>query len=215
MTQTLTTETVKLWRRNAEVTADETDEHDTEHIAAKAILALTAEILANREAQPVEWGSPKTVGQMIGQLQTLDPSMETTALLRMPADILDGNAVRRVPITISFEKLDGQWLAPYKGDGRKVLAFWAKADHREEEERGEPFTAPQSPSYPERLPCPVHLLPGLKLGKGIPTKTLLEALARRAECNKEMEAMTPEERAVHDARVEAFKALLPQPAPEI
>ncbi|CAI0754793.1 hypothetical protein [Serratia grimesii] len=50
---TLTTETVKLWRRNAEITADETDEHDTEHIAAKAILALTAEILANREAQPV------------------------------------------------------------------------------------------------------------------------------------------------------------------
>jgi hypothetical protein len=53
MTQTLTTETVKLWRRNAEITADETAEHDPEHIAAKAILALTAEILANREAQPV------------------------------------------------------------------------------------------------------------------------------------------------------------------
>jgi hypothetical protein len=43
---------------------------------------------ANRGAQPVVWGSPKTVGQLIGQLQTLDPDMETTALLRMPADIL-------------------------------------------------------------------------------------------------------------------------------
>lgn len=106
---------------------------------------------ANREAQPVEWGSPKTVRQLIGQLQTLDPSMETTALLRMPADILDGNAIRRVPITISFEKLDGQWLVPYKGDGRKVLAFWAKADHREKEERGELFTAPPAPAVPSKI----------------------------------------------------------------
>lgn len=170
---------------------------------------------ANREAQPVVWGAPKTVGQMIGQLQTLDPALETTALLRMPADILDGNAVRQVPISISFEKLNGQWLAPYKDEGRKVLAFWAKADDREETERGELFTSPQSPSYPERLPCPVHLLPGLKLGKGIPTSTLLAALARRAEYNAEMEAMTPEERAEHDARAKLFKAMLPQPAPEI
>ncbi|MGP1182148.1 DUF551 domain-containing protein [Serratia sp. CY47280] len=104
--------------------------------------------LASREAQPVEWGSPKTVGQMIGQLKTLDPAMETTALLRMPPDILDGNAVRQVPISISFEKLNGQWLVPYKGEGRKVLAFWAKADHREETERGELFTATPAPAVP-------------------------------------------------------------------
>lgn len=49
---TLTTETIKLWRNNAEITAGETAENDPEHIAAKAILALTAELLANREAQP-------------------------------------------------------------------------------------------------------------------------------------------------------------------
>ncbi len=104
------------------------------------------ELAANREAQPVKWGAPKTVGQMIGQLKTLDPAMETTALLRMPPDILDGNAVRQVPISISFEKLNGQWLAPYKGEGRKVLAFWAKADHREETERGELFTATPAPA---------------------------------------------------------------------
>lgn len=53
MTRTLTTETIKLWRNNAGITAGETAEDDPEHIAAKAILALTAEILANREAQPV------------------------------------------------------------------------------------------------------------------------------------------------------------------
>ncbi|MBH3202611.1 DUF551 domain-containing protein [Serratia marcescens] len=50
---TLTTETLNLWRNNAEITAGETAEDDPEHIAAKAILALTAELLANREAKPV------------------------------------------------------------------------------------------------------------------------------------------------------------------
>ncbi len=106
---------------------------------------MARELLSNREAQPVEWGSPKTVGQMIGQLKTLDPAMETTALQRMSAGFRDGNAIRQVPISISFERLDGVWLAPYKGEGRKVLAFWAKADHREETERGELFTAPAAP----------------------------------------------------------------------
>ncbi|HIF6680797.1 TPA: hypothetical protein ACX37K_004438 [Serratia marcescens] len=48
---TLTNETIKLWRNNAEITAGETAEDDPEHIAAKAILALTSELLANREAQ--------------------------------------------------------------------------------------------------------------------------------------------------------------------
>ncbi|MFK8871757.1 DUF551 domain-containing protein [Serratia sarumanii] len=52
---TLTTETLNLWRNNAEITAGETAEDDPEHIAAKAILALTAQLLANREAQPVAW----------------------------------------------------------------------------------------------------------------------------------------------------------------
>ncbi|MBL0881240.1 hypothetical protein [Serratia ureilytica] len=52
---TLATETIKLWRNNAGITAGETAEDDPEHIAAKAILALTAELLANREAQPVAY----------------------------------------------------------------------------------------------------------------------------------------------------------------
>ncbi|MGQ5809305.1 hypothetical protein ACUNIU_15560 [Serratia sp. IR-2025] len=126
---------------------------------------LIKEVLANREAQPVEWGAPKTVGQMIGQLKTLDPAMETTALLRMPQDILDGNAVRKVPISISFEKLNGQWLAPYKGEGHKVLAFWAKADHREEAERGELFTAPPATALPD----------GFKLVPTVPTPEMIAA----------------------------------------
>ncbi|MGL9739672.1 hypothetical protein [Serratia sp. (in: enterobacteria)] len=73
------------------------------------------------------------------------------------------------------------------------------------------YTAPPAPAYPERLPCPVHLLPGLKFGKGVPTRSMLDALVRRAEYEPEREAMTPEQKAEDDARIEAFKALLPRP----
>nr|DAF23471.1 MAG TPA: zinc finger domain protein [Caudoviricetes sp.] len=53
MTQTLTTETIKQWRSDAENIASRSCEYETEYSAAEAILALTAELLANREAQPV------------------------------------------------------------------------------------------------------------------------------------------------------------------
>ncbi|EOX8377618.1 hypothetical protein [Salmonella enterica] len=66
---------------------------------------------------------------------------------------------------------------------------------------------------PETLPCPVHLVPGLRLGKGCKTETLLIALQRRAEYYAGLDAMTPEERAKYDANIEAFKAMLPQPVP--
>lgn len=70
-----------------------------------------------------------------------------------------------------------------------------------------------APVVPEALPCPVHLVPGLHLGKGCKTETLLIALQRRAEYYAGLDAMTPEERAKHYANIEAFKAMLPQPAP--
>ena len=73
-----------------------------------------------------------------------------------------------------------------------------------------------APSYPDTLPCPVRLEPGLLFGKGVPTNTMLGALQRRSEYYAELEAMTPEERAKHDANIEDFKAMLPPPptAPE-
>ncbi|EOY8362005.1 hypothetical protein AIT68_003542 [Salmonella enterica subsp. salamae] len=70
-----------------------------------------------------------------------------------------------------------------------------------------------APVVPETLPCPVHLVPGLRLGKGCKTETLLIALQRRAEYYAGLDAMTPEERAKHYANIEAFKAMLPQSAP--
>lgn len=74
------------------------------------------------------------------------------------------------------------------------------------------YTAPPAPvsvpDYPETLPCPVMLEPGLRFGKGVPTKTMLGALQRRSEYYAELEAMTPEQRAEHDAGMKEFAAML-------
>lgn len=74
------------------------------------------------------------------------------------------------------------------------------------------YTAPPAPvsvpDFPEILPCPVILEPGLRFGKGVPTKAVLGALQRRAEHHAELEAMTPEQRAKHDAGMKEFAAML-------
>ncbi|MDL4402046.1 hypothetical protein QRZ37_20490 [Klebsiella michiganensis] len=75
--------------------------------------------------------------------------------------------------------------------------------------------AQPAPAYPETLPCPVLLEPGLRFGKGVKTRLVLEAIQRRAEHCSELESMTPEERAEYDAGIEEFKAMLPQPAPVV
>ncbi|EOE1238135.1 hypothetical protein AAHW03_19540 [Klebsiella pneumoniae] len=76
------------------------------------------------------------------------------------------------------------------------------------------LSAPQpAPEYPETLPCPVLLEPGLRFGKGIKTSTMLAALARRAVHESDMAALSPEERAEFQAGIEDFKALIAQPAP--
>ncbi|EAZ1829202.1 hypothetical protein NN755_001592 [Salmonella enterica] len=69
----------------------------------------------------------------------------------------------------------------------------------------------QALAYPETLPCPVHLLPGLCFGKGCKTEDLLIALQRRAEYYAELDAMTPEERMKYNDNIEAIRQLLPQP----
>ena len=71
------------------------------------------------------------------------------------------------------------------------------------------YVAPRpEPVVPKNLPCPVLLEPGLRFGKGVPTQTMLDALQRRAEYYAELEAMTPEQRADHDAGMKEFAAML-------
>ena len=68
--------------------------------------------------------------------------------------------------------------------------------------------------FPAVLPCPVFLEPGLRFGKGVATRVMLAALQRREKLNAMLEAMTTEERADHDANVEAVKAMLSKPEAE-
>ncbi|HFO0277743.1 TPA: DUF551 domain-containing protein [Klebsiella quasipneumoniae] len=78
------------------------------------------------------------------------------------------------------------------------------------------LTAPVvSAEYPDMLPCSVLLEPGLRFGKGIKTSTMLAALARRAVYESDMAALSPEERAEFQARIEDFKSLIAQPAPVV
>lgn len=74
-----------------------------------------------------------------------------------------------------------------------------------------------SREYPETLPCPVRLEPGLLLGKGLPIAMLFRALSRRADYEAEIYAMTPEQRAEHDQRTREGKKFIseciaPRPA---
>ncbi|MEH9004982.1 hypothetical protein [Klebsiella quasipneumoniae] len=71
--------------------------------------------------------------------------------------------------------------------------------------------AQPAPEYPEVLPCSVLLEPGLRFGKGIKTSSVLAALERRAVYESDMAALSQEERAEFQARIEDFKALIAQP----
>ncbi|PVB80437.1 hypothetical protein CUR65_12345 [Salmonella enterica subsp. enterica serovar Legon] len=64
------------------------------------------------------------------------------------------------------------------------------------------------PGYPETLPCPVFLEPGLKFDKGVRTQLVLYALRCRADYYAELGGMTAEQRADHDAGIAEFKAML-------
>ncbi|ELI8334392.1 hypothetical protein RSG32_000023 [Yersinia enterocolitica] len=74
-----------------------------------------------------------------------------------------------------------------------------------------------SQEYPETLPCPVRLEPGLLLGKGLPIAMLFRALSRRADYEAEIAAMTLEQRVEHDQRTREVKKFIsecitPRPA---
>ncbi len=89
----------------------------------------------------------------------------------------------------SAEEIDIQWEAWMGRASREAL----KAEQ----------------GYPDKLPCPVILEPGLRFGKGVPTRTMLGALQRRAEYYAELEAMTPEQRAKQHEDLRNFLNLNP------
>lgn len=81
--------------------------------------------------EPVKWGAPKTVRQLIQQLETLDQDLRPLSMLRVPGDVFqDGKErIRALHLSISHERVEGQWLAPFKSDCEKVLAFWCRMEN--------------------------------------------------------------------------------------
>lgn len=85
---------------------------------------------AQAQDEPVAWGAPTTVRQLIRQLETIDQGLRPLSMLRVPASVFeDGKErVRATHLSFSHERVDGQWLAPFKSDAEKVLAFWCRIE---------------------------------------------------------------------------------------
>ncbi|UFO02229.1 DUF551 domain-containing protein [Klebsiella variicola subsp. variicola] len=112
-----------------------------------------------------------------------------------------------------------EWAAQLAEANHPETGDWLYDDHIELAKaiRKGPDMPPVQPvpEYPETLPCPVLLEPGLRFGKGIKTSTMLAALARRAVYESDMAALSPEERAEFQVGIDDFKALIAQPAPVV
>ncbi|MEA4228668.1 DUF551 domain-containing protein [Klebsiella pneumoniae] len=133
---------------------------------------------------------------------------ESKELARMALAAMDGEPV----FTLEVSQAD------YKGQklGNHFGFITLDAARKLEEGNYQLYRHAQpAPEYPETLPCPVLLEPGLRFGKGIKTSTMLAALARRAVYESDMAALSPEEIAEFQARIEDFKALIAQPAPVV
>lgn len=219
---TLTTERLK-WLHDAATELSATKLKMT--MRPDELLVLTSELLANREAQPVAWSYEWASCITCEGPQNFQPVIEREAPPEWTID--EGQARNIIPLyaappapvvpVVQHEPVVYMWDSERKdidapGYYRPEHLFFAENSVKKWGGRVVPlYTAPPAPAFPERLPCPVHLLPGLKFGKGVPTRSMLDALVRRAEYESEREAMTPEQKAEDDARIEAFKALLPRP----
>ena len=144
------------------VLADEFDriaaERDALQLRLNAADQRIDELTPPVTPDPVTWGAPKTVRQLVQQLQTLDQDLRPLSMLRVPGNVFeDGKErTRALHLSISHERVDGQWLAPFKSEGEKVLAFWCRME-RPEPVLGFPVVIdPTLPPDEMRLVMPAH-----------------------------------------------------------
>lgn len=60
------------------------------------------------------------------------------------------------------------------------------------------------PLIPEKLPCDVHLDPGLILRKGVLVQAMLDALIRRDDYEKELAEFSEDERKARQEKISEF-----------
>ncbi|OHC11349.1 MAG: hypothetical protein A2002_04730 [Pseudomonadales bacterium GWC1_66_9] len=85
---------------------------------------------AEQAEQPIKWGSAGTVGNLIAQLRTIDPSMPVYASLRVKNGVRDG--VMLVGLIISYEHGDGRFIV--KDGPEKCVVIWTQPDDRQAEQ---------------------------------------------------------------------------------
>ncbi|MDV1795065.1 hypothetical protein RZR10_15170 [Enterobacter asburiae] len=162
-----------------------------------AILNELARIaLASLEAEPVAWllsgGGAKNHVSFDSGNAYADPLREVTPLYAAPQ--LPHPAPEHLAAVATLESKGYTW---HGGQLWKPPLGKAPA-----------YITDEQPAVPETLPCPVMLEPGLRFGKGVRTQTMLDALQRRDEYYADLEAMTPGQRADHDAGMKEFAAML-------
>ncbi|HHI5107311.1 TPA: DUF551 domain-containing protein [Klebsiella pneumoniae] len=194
------------------------EEEIREWLSSDEIMELSRMALAAMDSEPVEMPLDYLQGHKDGlewasQLAEANHPETGDWLYDDPIEL--AKAIRKGPDMPPVQPVaDSEPVIVVGDDGGDALSY------RRLIQSFEPGTklylhAQPAPEYPETLPCPVLLEPGLRFGKGIKTSTMLAALARRAVHESDMAALSPEERVEFQARIEDFKALIAQPAPAV
>lgn len=95
---------------------------------------------ADEQAQqePVRWGSPRNVHELIRQLQTLDPTLPIHASLAV--DVNGRWRTRIKPLSISYEQITGLWIEK-SDESKKAVVIWTNPDQREAQQDAEKVDA--------------------------------------------------------------------------
>lgn len=156
--------------------------------AEKRIAELEA-LAASMEQEPVAWllsggGAKNNVSFDSGNAYA-DPLREVTPLYTAPP--------APVALTSGYSDFEEIWSSSThpltQDDEMKDFAWDIWNACRAAMLQGADGNSQVMNDYPETLPCPVSLEPGLKLGKGVATKILLEALQSRANYSAEIEVI--------------------------
>lgn len=188
--------------------ADEVEEIKDGLRAAFANVTATSSPVAVPESEPVAYIFKHPAGRLFWSL--------TDESNKGQSDVMPVYSAPPAPVTINAEPV--AWLWSHRKHPSEVTLVRPEDDERAEGAHWSGwscqalYAAPPAtesvPDYPEVLPCPVMLEPGLRFGKGVNTRTMLGALQRRAEYHAELEAMTPEQRAEYEAGMKEFAAML-------
>jgi hypothetical protein len=102
-----------------------------------------------RSTDGVEWGAPKTIRQLIIQLETMDPDLPVHGALHV--EIAGKRMARCRHLSMSFERVDKPWIKQGDESIPYSLVFWTQADEGARVDVGPPCAAAPAISAETRL----------------------------------------------------------------